>query len=135
MHGVQAADPIELKPLSQAVHVSFAPMLNVFSEHSTWSVRSALGRCPAVATEQYTAPAADEYSPSPSQGSQVAPLGEKKPCSHSMQLKSTLLLLLPSICFLSISPGSHFVQYVEPESFSEGPLMHTLHSLSPDSSV
>ena len=82
LHTVHAAEPSGLKPLSHAVHVSLAPRLNVLTEHGSVPVRSAFGLLPAVATEQYTADRADENSPGPSQGSQVAPSEEKKPGSH-----------------------------------------------------
>ena len=129
LHTVQAADPSALKPLSQAAHLSFAPMLNVFSVHLIWAERAALGRCPAAATEQYAA-RVEEYSPGPSQGSHVAPLEEKKPGSHSTQLKPSPVA---SLALRSISPGLHFSQNVEPVSFSEGPTVHTLHVVRPSS--
>ena len=80
---MQVADPAALKPLAQAVQLSLAPMLNVFSGQSSNVVRFELGRRPAVAVEQYTAPAVDEYFPSPSQGSHVAPSEEYSPNTHS----------------------------------------------------
>ena len=83
---MQVADPAALKPLAHAVQVSLAPMLNVFSGQSSNAVRSNLGRRPAVAVEQYTAPVVDEYFPSPLQGSHVAPSDEYSPGSHSMHV-------------------------------------------------
>ena len=80
---MHVADPAALKPLEHAVQLSLAPMLNVFSGQSSNVVRSELGRLPAVAVEQYTAPVVDEYSPLPSQGSHVAPSEEYSPGTHS----------------------------------------------------
>ena len=81
---MQVADPAALKPLEHAVQVSLAPMLNVFSGQSSNAVRSKLGRRPAVAVEQYTAPVVVEYSPSPSHGKHAAPSEEYCPATHSM---------------------------------------------------
>ena len=75
-----------LKPPAHGVQVSLAPMLNVFSGQSSNVVRSELGRRPAVAVEQYTAPAVVEYSPAPLQGSQVVPSEEYCPATHSMHV-------------------------------------------------
>ena len=80
---MHVADPAALKPLEHAVQLSLAPMLYVFAGQSSTAVRSNLGRRPAVAVEQYTAPAVDEYFPSPSQGSHVAPSEEYSPSTHS----------------------------------------------------
>ena len=80
---MHVADPAALKPLAHAVQVSLAPMLNVFSGQSSNVVRSDLGRRPAVAVEQYTAPAVVEYSPSPSHGKHAAPSEEYFPGMHS----------------------------------------------------
>ena len=80
---MQVADPAALKPLAHVVQLSLAPMLNVFSGQSSNTVRSDLGRRPAVAVEQYTAPAVVEYSPSPLHGKHAAPSEEYCPATHS----------------------------------------------------
>ena len=79
MHAVHAAEPGSLKPLSHRVHVSFAPMLKVFSGHGTSEVRSELGLWPAVAIEQYTAALDEENSPEPSHAKHSAPSEEYLP--------------------------------------------------------
>ena len=81
---MHVADPAALKPLAHALQLSLAPMLNEFSGQSSNAVRFDLGRRPAVAVEQYTAPAVDEYSPSPSHGKHAAPSEEYCPATHSM---------------------------------------------------
>ena len=61
-----------------------------------------------MAVEQYTAPVVDEYSPSPSQGSHVAPSEEKKPGSHFAQPIS--LVVAPPFSPTPAVPGEHLLQ-------------------------
>jgi hypothetical protein len=63
VHETQLEEPALEKPVPHDVHVSVAPMLYVFTGHSTAAVRSSLALYPTGTTRQTELAMYSEYSP------------------------------------------------------------------------